>query len=54
MSIQTKYRGYAVRDMASYLECRKRIAEGFLVKHHLGLKAHYRRTFLNNPFRKAK
>lgn len=49
----SRYSGYGRYDMAAYLQCRKRIAMDYCPEHHRKLKAHYRRAFLNNPFRKG-
>lgn len=48
-----KYKGIAIADFNSYMDCRANIAAGFYVNHFTKLKAHYRRMFLNNPFRKG-
>lgn len=53
MRVHEKYRGYAVLDFNSYLECRQNIADGFHVEHFTRLKGYYRRAFLNQPFRKG-
>lgn len=51
--VRHKYRGNALNDIASYLECREHIREGFMVAHFTKLKSYYRRAFLNAPFRKG-
>lgn len=48
-----KYRGIAIFDFESYLICRAQISRGFCPDHFLNLKKHYRRAFLNAPFRKG-
>jgi len=50
--IHEKYRGLAITDMNSYLECRENIRRDFYPEHFLTLKRYYRRAFLNAPFRR--